>query len=774
MPKDHIFTQTYAALKIQYFWQSVKVKAGLSSANNHHYYLQLLSMMNVDNPFYTLAVMMYGRVISTPQNEFPGLQERNPYVGKMATYHRLDDDHSPVLLIILKQWGHVVSTNHYYIPLINSAIGTIEAGLKALNLTDKQYELITIPTERYPVRYLKILKIPKLTSENDNFVQYNRCLQLGNLGLVASPWVLSIVATFGNFRHQSPPPITCDRMTQNALIRQPTTMSDLTNSVAYMKLTAAHPSLLSSALLCLLAGIPHDVNSAENIQRISLFLETAVILHPYDHPHLPRLVYAIIHEISLLLIQSVIKNKVPYINFHEYQALTKNEAQKLLQIDGGCYIALPAHSGSHANLIAATLAYDICQAHFPRDSVKVTQVGYEYWEVGVNGHEYTWIGTPSENGEAHVVRISAGVIGDYGKGTFPAADLNQTIREESCTNAELEVMIIDITSADYNTLRLAPDVIDLIKHRFITLIFWESVQKFGLLHTDQAQYGRVFAWYPGIEWPSTVQATQKHAEQDMCIPDVQIGAYIFKTCSELLPRIRTQHFNNGDILRESILGSLESSTHIIPSCNPFISLNAVNDANSNAISQVLAFFNHHNLSRDSFGHFYTTIAGQSRISAGAENLIDTIIFSLSLDYFEQHTFIEIYDKLITTGSTLNITNAKEIIHYLSLIKALHIHPDFRHCLLPMESINHCAKNIFNNNKKIRHLLNGSSQFMLDIHAFLNSTALSTSPAYTSNIPLMNEYGLFGNGLRHSPTKQNEKLLPENSACATDDLASAFY
>ena len=105
---------------------------------------------------------------------------------------------------------------------------------------------------------------------------------------------------------------------------------------------------------------------------------------------------------------------------------------------------------------------------------------------------------------------------------------------------------------------------------------------------------------------------------------------------------------------------------------------------------------------------------------------------------------------------------------------MHIHPDFRHCLLPMESINHCAKNIFNNNKKIRHLLNGSSQFMLDIHAFLNSTALSTSPAYTSNIPLMNEYGLFGNGLRHSPTKQNEKLLPENSACATDDLASAFY
>lgn len=315
---------------------------------------------------------------------------------------------------------------------------------------------------------------------------------------------------------------------------------------------------------------------------------------------------------------------------------------------------------------------------------------------------------------------------------------NETIRRESFFNRKLEVVIIDITTADYNALRLAPDVIDIIQGRFITLIFWESLQKFGLLHTDQAQYGRVFAWSTRMHWPQTIRAMQGDAQREMYIPDAQVGAYIFKTCHALLTRIRIQHFSNGEILRESVVGSLANTTHAVPLRNPFVSLHGMNGTNTMTLSRIANFFGFSNRTRESFGHFYTTMTGVSRISAGAENFVDALILSFSLDYFVQYDYSQIYDELIVASNAFDINDAQKIILYCSLVKALLGNSIIKAFPFPMDPIEQCAKNILNNHKRIRCLLNGSSQFMNDMHTLLGSKVTPT-PAKAS--PTM-AYGFF--------------------------------
>ncbi len=53
-------------------------------------------------------------------------------------------------------------------------------------------------------------------------------------------------------------------------------------------------------------------------------------------------------------------------------------------------------------------------------------------------------------------------------------------------------IIIDATTTLYKNLKLNDRSLALIKSGKLSILIHESHQKFGLIHTDQVQYGRIF------------------------------------------------------------------------------------------------------------------------------------------------------------------------------------------------------------------------------------------------------------------------------------------
>ena len=424
-----------------------------------------------------------------------------------------------------------------------------------------EYELIEPPRPGL----LKFIKIKWLPASDNFFSTDSRWGKFSSFGIIASPWVLSTVAIAGGFKAnpllntrsfgngallQFTPFIDGSSSVNHALDRQPKTIQQLQQSNLINKLnqlkeqSTSDDSLLAKSLSSMIAGLPLEVDAPDIIARLSLFIETALLMHRDDHAFFAGFIYPIIHEISLLLLKYTETQKKPYISFEEYQATTFSDVNPCIRLDDPDYefVALPANSGMHANVIASKFARDLCYKQNNREP-SLRREGNEYWEATCASRGFLLFGQLVSNDNANIVRVSAGAIGDYAKGNHCAIDINKLIRAEIKKNQHLKTLIIDLTSASYRQLKLDEDVKKLLAQNNISLIFWESAQKFGLLHTNQAQYGRAFAYcHKKAVASDLIESYKRGAILDMNIPDVQIGAFINKHCQGIMPLIREKHF----------------------------------------------------------------------------------------------------------------------------------------------------------------------------------------------------------------------------------------
>lgn len=727
--------KTKSAIKIQRFWQKKRGYTGLSGTNNYDYYLSLLSLSDSRDPYTKLAKMMYGRVVATPQAGFPFLKQQNPYIGLTQSYHRSDIHGSNLTSIILKQWAVEEHDGYLYIPVVNTELGTIDDAMRALDWTlNINYQLIEPPKELPNAHHLKFIKIRSNPHEDSQFTVNNRWGKLSSLGIIASPWVLSKSAIDGGFIPLSNPTSTPSLIKQS-LERQPKTIDELKNSDLFKKLkqlkekSTSESSLLAKGLYSIINDLPSNIKAPDIIARLSFFIETALLMHHDDHTRMANFVSAIIHEVSLLLLKHGESQKAPMINVEEYQTITATEMKQWIDISNPEYqfVALPAHSGSHANFIASKLAQDIGQRDGDRPR-RIRREGGEYWEVMDHSRSYTLFGELVTQKNAEIVRLSAGPIGDYHAGTYPAIDINKLIRKEVQTNKKLQTLIIDTTSASYQHLKLAPDVLKLIAEKKVSLVFWESCQKFGLLHTDQAQYGRVFAYcHKNSISPSYIESLKEKAASDMHIPDVQIGAFINKNTHDIMPKIREKHFDNGLIFRQVLSGNHYEGINknyayelrVDNQKDPFFYLEG--NFNHIEIKKIEHYFKNMNLERTSFGHRYTTQEGGRRISAGAENAVDANIFARSLKYYVTLSPKEIYQKIIENSKKLDIFNKEQLINYLSLIKAWQV------CSEPSMPITwmvaYQLRSIISQSDALnKTILTGGQQFLTDIYIFIKTNS----------------------------------------------------
>ena len=255
--------------------------------------------------------------------------------------------------------------------------------------------------------------------------------------------------------------------------------------------------------------------------------------------------------------------------------------------------------------------------------------------------------------EADIFMISCGPI--VGKeGLTPGIDINLFVRRHliETDRTKPATLIIDLTSALYKNIHLDEDVARLVQEGKLSIIAVESHQKFGLLHTDQAQYGRLFGLCAkGSFGEEMLQQIQQNSQTDFnhCV-DMRIGAFISSTCGDILEQIKIQHFKNGALLRAALepTGFLDSGLvtgeDILANKNEDYFL----DIQESRQASAKFFWTIEN--RDSFGHYNTTSSGllsRMRISAGAsddlDELIEAVKLSLSLLYYKQPMQKLLYD-----------------------------------------------------------------------------------------------------------------------------------
>ncbi|MDB5794841.1 MAG: hypothetical protein JWR25_1220 [Noviherbaspirillum sp.] len=190
----------------------------------------------------------------------------------------------------------------------------------------------------------------------------------------------------------------------------------------------------------------------------------------------------------------------------------------------------------------------------------------------------------------------------------PGKNINEIIKEHrgsfNCA------VVVDITSADYSDLKLNEDSRAKLLAGYVTLVFWESGQKYGQFGADIAQYGRVvtIGAPENIEKLAEIQSSEELAKE-MKRSDITLGA-MFQLCgSKGLHDYRQRSMKNGEVLREK---NKESMFDHGDFNSPF----AVRRSELGKYGFLPQ--------RDSFG-FAITIELKNRIAAGVEQKSELLI-----------------------------------------------------------------------------------------------------------------------------------------------------
>lgn len=599
--------------KIWHTWILYKTKVSL----NHDAYFSYLSILANFKNQQALSSIMFGR----HHAEIAALSKdriANPYITNQAHYHRTDFVNSQLLSNLtdafnLSYYLYEKKEKHI-IPLNALRTVPIESLLNAQCLSN----ISVIRKPDCPVLLLLV------NQEKDEILPY-----LSRAGLTATAWNIAThlfdynTYIFSSLKPNHYPYVFYEQFNR----KKDLIASNLFNKLILTAKNQAYPTHLLAEGLTQLIQDDALFMPSDSLKRIALFLDMANTFYRYNYPRYAFCVYGVVHEISIVFAQ---KNQPAatekmFDRFLIGSKKTLLDALELNQQDmsHAMFFACPALSGTHAFMIAKRIAMQMNGGATPPTIVTHRPV---YHELEVDEFATSWISAP----DIHV--ISCGPM-LKNEGIWPGVNLNDFILKKTRRQfpAKPITIIVDITTALYKNLKLSPQVKQLIQTKYLSLIFFESGQKFGLLHTDQVQYGRVFGLCSTQSYSRTFLAqlmsdTKFDFTQHI---DMQIGAYIGTCCQSILEKIKQRHFHNSNLFSIILDGTpllskkINSHPYMLTQVDElcFLSLNQWN------------LFNKIIELRDSFGHYNTTLTYwgdddgifRCRLSSNASDDMDTIM-----------------------------------------------------------------------------------------------------------------------------------------------------
>jgi hypothetical protein len=625
--------QEHAAQCIQRVWRKRQINLKFVQDPYNTY----LSMMAADDEQRLLSRIMFGRhAAELPSNS--KYKTTNPYIHIRAYYHRDDDLPAVFLKQLLLQFEidpELESTNEYMpVSLLNNT--PIEEIIKNY-----------FPPLKAPIELIKdanhtigLLVIPRC-----NFGQILKIKEVVRAcGVVASPWEIA-----QNIKAELYPELISPEI--SGFDDLPATREELIQSPVWKKITmvatsSRHPTRLLAVNLAKLVQALPDMSS-EAIKRISLLLELTHTFYEYHYPRYAFCIYVIIHEISLALLKQTDEQFLEN-SFHAFISESKKTFLSSLalseeQIVNSHFIAFPALSGTNAYTLAMQLARQMKTHSGAEPKIKVCTPSY---------YEFAHITKKNlTESDADIYILSAGPIVNK-NGLTPGVDINHFVRRkliEKKRNKPL-TLIVDATTALYSNLQLAPEIKALIGAGQLSIILHESHQKFGLIHSDQAQYGRVLGLCAkGSYAEELIHTMQQNSQDDFNRHvDMRIGAFISSICGSSLEEIKQQHFSNGALLRNLLIESLLSNKEVVTHKDMLTNLDQLYFTTSQHAS-----FNNITRNiiepRDSFGHFSFTKIGVGkyhRISADASDRIDCLLLASQIYIAQQYTAEQLAEILL--------------------------------------------------------------------------------------------------------------------------------
>ena len=699
--EERIFGQ-----KILNFMRAIKIKTAL----NTNFYEAYLSLIDKDDPQYLLSSIMFGRHIA----EIHPLsidRAKNPFIPTKAIYHRSDEQTGSLFKALKKTLAIAESfTDQYeYIPIMSLKTITIEELI--INNFPNTREFITlIKNDDNPIIMLAI---------------HNNCKQkleikkiLRAAGIIASPWEIAINAHLALLEST----VIKAKISLNPNL--PETKEDLLKSLIFtkLKLIANNEKYTSNKLAaCLekmLLGAPKL--SPKALQRIAMMLDITIKFYAHNYPRFSFCVYTIIHEISLALINQTcsLSQDRDFDDFYNESKEILLNSLNIENFNSTLFIATPAMSGTNAYAIALKLAAKMQTKSKRSPTINIIKPNY---------YEFDYITKSTSSMDADIFILTAGPVTTK-EGLVPGADINLFVRK-NIINAHRKkptTIIIDATTALYKNFKLDEDVANLIEKGELSIIIHESHQKFGLLHSDQAQYGRMFAICAKSSFlTKDIQAITESAKIDFKNHvDLRIGAFISINCRNLLEEIKQQHFTNGAILRSILTkASLSSPKEVVSYEGMLTNLDELYFVTSEQPDLNWATSGKITV-RDSFGHYLTSKIGininpsqiRVRLSPDASDNIDCLIQASQTylaKYFQPGDLL----KLITTNSS-KIENLSLENQILSLAILNNINITTCHNLIIAQDLELAMFLVMNNILNLSSSLKGRQYFIKPMNYML--------------------------------------------------------
>lgn len=663
-------SQDQAARIIQAAWREKKVKDAMNQAPFHSY----RSMIKANDKQSQLSAMMFGHHVAEQLHDAKE-QIANPLVSTVEYYHRSTTLDNPIVDALFKEFEivNLDKKKYSYIPISLLNNNPIEDVLTLFS-TPADLQLI----KKHPFT-IAILVIPT----SDEVLHTKLKDKIKNMGLVASSWEIAenIRSTVLNIPTKNHKKIELDP-------KLPATKVELLTSELMVKLKALsgrekhYPTgLLIQALKKLISDLPPNIGSSA-IQRIATMINFSNTFYLYHYPRYALCIYYVLHEISLALIE----NKDPVFLEQEYQRYKKESLTTLEKTIGldeanlseSRFLATPSTSGASACSAAMRIASKMITQDNSKPKVKIFKPCY--YELP---NTFNLTSTEDAN-EADVLMISAGPIVNP-EGLTPGIDINLFVKHHviDSTRTKPVTLIVDATTALYKNLRLNNEVQQLIAKGKLSIIVHESHQKFGLIHSDQAQYGRVFGWCSKKHFSKkTFDKVEANSKADFFNhSDIRIGAFVNTRCGDTLEKIKIKHFTNGALLRNLLLGTSIISAHIERHEDMQTNLDELyfltnQETSKDSFVSNMEFAAYGVVEyRNSFGHFSLTTAdaaGLRRLSADASDTLDNLVLAshMRLSRIYDHSALKMFDALLKSQKTIAKLNLEEQIVLTGLLHCI--------------------------------------------------------------------------------------------------------
>lgn len=637
------------------------------------------SMLQRQDPSYPdsesnlLAMLMFGKTVAGVRRDsdkdkstydFPVSQ--HPEWPKEAYYHRDDKLSGSLIDNIAKHFveeGQYDPEKNIYIPIIIVNNASVKDVIEKY-VPENERKYFTYRLYQVDGEIIGVLEVDKRAMEMKN------CLM--SAGLIASPWEIAKLNAKLKARNerdstsdmniddgvvglddgQPKEPVKLENIgqaevvseagsrLQEALSSLPSTIKELKESDIMSKLRGIvrdekNPNkLLAACLYNMLNALPEEAINDEITRRISLFLSFGVDFYKNNYERFSFSVYAVTHEISLL-INEAMKKGINITDYEKFKKSIENDAISSFGLSSeptatNKYrtIAAPAMAGTHAFMVAFELAKKMKIDDGKEPSIQI--VGAKYFEFNKffpkDLHN-------DENSLADIYHISSGPIVNP-DGITPGTDINKFIRNrllKGKDNIEKPVtIIVDVTTGLHKNLHLDDDIKKLVEAGEISIICYESYQKFGLAHTDQVQGGVVYGVCSDKSYqPGVIDEFEKNAKADQeSHLDMAVASFMHEHSGEYIERIKEQHFENGALFRSFFTGTSDYMANEIHYDDMLKNLDELYFflITENPELKMAADANFAN--RDSFGHYTTSLSSISavtRVSASASDKTDTLI-----------------------------------------------------------------------------------------------------------------------------------------------------